>query len=377
MPWIGALPQTREPSSRTQELASHAILHSLRCRQNSTDERSRRSGTLMHPRGNRTHPAVFCSVLKRAGGKRKEATIVIGDARKFCANCTAGEQFLGHLKRLHVLPQLVLFAFDFIAYSYGIDRGIHSILWEPRQPQHAVPLAPHHLLSPQKFGILSETLRCGIRVLITDVDVAFFGDPWAYAGPMLDEHEAEDPVDVMPMSDGVDRDGIFGIAKNSKQQTSSCCGRFPMTIQETRLHLFNSGFFFVRPSRRTERAFQFAFEASLTEPVWDQAVFNWLFLPLGSGRGFGLRARVLQAHLFANSHFYDNHFFDHQMHQRDYKKGVPFIPVVLHANFIAKTGSLKEAYLVKVWNQSRHLPLPPKHNLSFLDAHWDDFWKSH
>ena len=214
-------------------------------------------------------------------------------------------------------------------------------------------------ISSLKPSVVQHALRCGVDVLVSDLDVAFFANPLDFL--------PDDDADVAAMSDGVDEDGIYGSVGKAADQSSTCCEHYPerFDVYERHSKVLNSGLFHVRRSPATIAAFgRIAEHLAATPGLWDQAAFNDVALPRGSRYGLGLRVRILQPHLFCNSFFYDTRV----------RGKLPFRPVAVHANYVISARA-KQELLVTAIRELATLPLPPSQaTLDEMDHTWDGWW---
>ncbi|KAG8463428.1 hypothetical protein KFE25_004939 [Diacronema lutheri] len=335
-----------------------------------------------------------CAVLAARAGPTRQLVALVGDANLFCSDCQ-GALVLAMLRRHNLTARTAVFALDAAAEAWTRKQpGALAIRWDPL-PAGPVPRGGRNppwyrsakdLNSAQKLPVAAFALRCGLDVLISDTDVAFLGDPFAY---IPDEPD----VDVAAMTDGLDGRAIFGHAQPVVGRAGAIAlgppprerGKAPRVRYEPWFHqrvLFNAGFYFARASaggggahgdarNRTARHFERAFsEVFAADDVWDQDAFNHLFTPRGAAGPSGLRARVLNPYVFAT-----DLFFSVWMERR-----VAFCPVVLHANYVQRvTAGVGKAHfkaqkLREVQAACATRPLPPHVPLDQLDAHWNAFW---
>lgn len=148
----------------------------------------------------------------------------------------------------------------------------------------------NHAVSGLKFRILREFLQLGYSVLLSDVDIVFLQNPF--------NHLFRDS-DVESMSDGHNNMTAYGY-NDVFDEPAMGWARYAHTM---RIWVFNSGFFYIRPTIPSIELLDRVATRLSKEKVWDQAVFNEeLFFPSHPGY-IGLHAskRVMDMYLFMNS----------------------------------------------------------------------------
>ncbi|KAG6406408.1 hypothetical protein SASPL_134008 [Salvia splendens] len=148
----------------------------------------------------------------------------------------------------------------------------------------------NHAVSGLKFRILREFLQLGYGVLLSDVDIIFLQNPF--------DHLHRDS-DVESMSDGHNNMTAYGFNDVSDEPAMGWA-RYAHTM---RIWVFNSGFFYIRPTVPSIELLDRVAGRLAREDAWDQAVFNEeLFFPSHPGY-IGLHAskRTLDFYLFMNS----------------------------------------------------------------------------
>ncbi|KAF7007790.1 hypothetical protein CFC21_022691 [Triticum aestivum] len=201
------------------------------------------------------------------------------------------EMWFTNIKRVGITNYLVVALDDSIenfckskdvpVYRRDPDEGIDSI----------GKTGGNHAVSALKFRILREFLQLGYSVLLSDIDIMFFQNPF--------DHLYRDS-DIESMSDGHDNMTAYGF-NDVFDEPSMGWARYAHTM---RIWVFNSGFFFIRPTIPSiELLDRVAGRLSREPKSWDQAVFNEeLFFPSHPGYvGLHASKRTMDIYLFMNS----------------------------------------------------------------------------
>lgn len=170
---------------------------------------------------------------------------------------------------------------DVSVYKRDPDEGIDSI----------ARTGGNHAVSGLKFHVLREFLQLGYSVLLSDVDILYFQNPF--------DHLYRDS-DVESMSDGHNNMTAYGY-NDVFDEPAMGWARYAHTM---RIWVYNSGFFFIRPTIPSiELLDRVAGRLSREPKSWDQAVFNEeLFYPSHPGyEGLHAARRTLDIYLFMNS----------------------------------------------------------------------------
>ncbi|KAL3614119.1 Arabinosyltransferase rra2 [Castilleja foliolosa] len=148
----------------------------------------------------------------------------------------------------------------------------------------------NHAVSGLKFRILREFLQMGYSVLLSDVDIVYLQNPF--------EHLYRDS-DVESMTDGHDNMTAYGY-NDVFDEPSMGWARYAHTM---RIWVFNSGFFYIRPTIPSIELLDRVAGRLARENAWDQAVFNEeLFYPSHPGyEGLHASRRAMDYYLFMNS----------------------------------------------------------------------------
>ncbi|CAN6212170.1 unnamed protein product [Urochloa humidicola] len=149
----------------------------------------------------------------------------------------------------------------------------------------------NHAVSGLKFRVLREFLQLGYSVLLSDIDIIFFQNPFDYLYR---------DSDVESISDGHNNMTAYGF-NDVFDEPSMGWARYAHTM---RIWVYNSGFFFIRPTIPSiELLDRVAGRLSREPKSWDQAVFNEeLFFPSRPGyEGLHASKRTMDIYLFMNS----------------------------------------------------------------------------
>jgi len=201
----------------------------------------------------------------------------------------------------------------------------------------------NHAVSGLKFRVLREFLQLGYSVLLSDIDIIFFQNPFNYLYR---------DSDVESMSDGHNNMTAYGF-NDVFDEPSMGWARYAHTM---RIWVYNSGFFFIRPTIPSiELLDRVAGRLSREPKSWDQAVFNEeLFFPSHPGyEGLHASKRTMDIYLFMNSKVLFK-TVRKDAHLRQLK------PVIVHLNYHPdKSDRLKaviEFYVNGKQNALEHFP---------------------
>ncbi|MBA0842666.1 hypothetical protein Goarm_002476 [Gossypium armourianum] len=149
----------------------------------------------------------------------------------------------------------------------------------------------NHAVSGLKFHILREFLQLGYSVLLSDIDIVYLQNPFDYLYR---------DSDVESMTDGHDNMTAYGF-DDVFDEPAMGWARYAHTM---RIWVFNSGFFYIRPTIPSIELLDRVAGRLAKEPKsWDQAVFNEeLFFPSHLGyEGLHAARRTMDFYLFMNS----------------------------------------------------------------------------
>lgn len=236
--------------------------------------------------------------------------------------------------KMHNISNVLVIALDDEAYAAGeeLRNSMNTNKFAILKMDIPTPGVLQHRdhreqQSAKKFPIIKDLLKCGVDVLLSDVDVVYLDNPM--------KHIIGD-ADIEAMSDGWDDPSIYGFEYAYNAQESA--GWPPPW--EYRAVFLNSGFFFVRRGEKTSEAMDHVWLMLQQENIWDQAAFNLqVRAPLGTNgrlKGHGLTIRIMDPHIMANSRIFAQ--VTHWQHLQPLQGPVPWPsdiakPVVVHANY--------------------------------------------
>ncbi|XP_013456384.2 arabinosyltransferase RRA3 isoform X2 [Medicago truncatula] len=200
------------------------------------------------------------------------------------------EVWFTNIKRVGISNYLVVALDDEIAkfcelnqvpfYKRDPDNGIDAV--GKRGKRTAV--------SGLKFRILREFLQLGYSVLLSDTDIIYLQNPF--------DHLYRDS-DVESMSDGHNNMTAYGYNDIYDEPVMG----WSRIVHTTRIWVYNSGFFYIRPTIPSIELLDRVAARLSKEKAWDQAVFNEeLFYPSHPGYdGLHAAKRTMDMYLFMNS----------------------------------------------------------------------------
>ncbi|KAL8141160.1 hypothetical protein V2J09_007181 [Rumex salicifolius] len=200
------------------------------------------------------------------------------------------EVFLANIKRVGI-PNFLVVALDneiekhcksndVPVYKRDPDEGIDSI----------ARTGGNHAVSGLKFRVLREFLQLGYSVLLSDVDIVYLQNPF--------DHLYRDS-DVESMTDGHNNSTAYGY-DDVFDEPAMGWARYAHTM---RIWVFNSGFFYIRPTLPAIELLDRVAGRLAKEQAWDQAVFNEeLYYPSHPGyEGLHASKRTMDFFMFMNS----------------------------------------------------------------------------
>ncbi|CAN7058927.1 unnamed protein product [Brassica oleracea var. botrytis] len=223
---------------------------------------------------------------------------------------------IASVKRLGIKNYLVVALDDYIE-SFCKQNDVAYYKRDPDKDVDAVgKTGGNHAVSGLKFRVLREFLQLGYGVLLSDVDIVFLKNPFS--------HLYRDS-DVESMSDGHSNMTAYGF-NDVFDEPAMGWARYAHTM---RIWVFNSGFFYLRPTVPSVELLDRVAERLSKAKLWDQAVFNEeLFYP-SRPEYVGLHAskRVMDMYEFMNSKV----LFKTVRKNEEMKKKVR--PVIVHVNY--------------------------------------------
>jgi arabinosyltransferase len=201
------------------------------------------------------------------------------------------EMWFTNIKRVGISNYLVV-ALDDGIESFCKSKDVPVYRPDPDESIDSIgKTGGNHAVSGLKFRILRQFLQLGYSVLLSDIDIIFFQNPF--------DHLYRDS-DVESMSDGHNNMTAYGF-NDVFDEPSMGWARYAHTM---RIWVYNSGFFFIRPTIPSIELLDRVAQRLSTEPKsWDQAVFNEeLFSPSHPGyEGLHASKRTMDIYLFMNS----------------------------------------------------------------------------
>ncbi|XP_010459603.1 PREDICTED: arabinosyltransferase RRA3 isoform X2 [Camelina sativa] len=223
---------------------------------------------------------------------------------------------IASIKRVGITNYLVVALDDYIE-NFCKENDVAYYKRDPDKDVDTVgKTGGNHAVSGLKFRVLREFLQLGYGVLLSDVDIVFLQNPFS--------HLYRDS-DVESMSDGHDNHTAYGF-NDVFDEPSMGWARYAHTM---RIWVFNSGFFYLRPTIPAIELLDRVADRLSKAKVWDQAVFNEeLFYP-SHPEYIALHAskRVMDMYEFMNSKV----LFKTVRKNHELKKKVK--PVIVHVNY--------------------------------------------
>uniref|UniRef100_A0A0E0EDS5 Glycosyltransferase n=1 Tax=Oryza meridionalis TaxID=40149 RepID=A0A0E0EDS5_9ORYZ len=190
-------------------------------------------------------------------------------------------EFRKQINELTMKLQLAGQGKDEVLYKAGPFGTVKAVRKNPT-------VIPDESINPRLDKILQQL---GYSVLLSDIDIIFFQNPF--------DHLYRD-ADVESMSDGHDNRTAYGF-NDVFDEPLMRWARYAHTM---RIWVYNSGFFFIRPTIPSiELLDRVAGRLSREPKSWDQAVFNEeLFFPSHPGyEGLHISKRTMDIYQFMNS----------------------------------------------------------------------------
>ncbi|KAL9271603.1 Arabinosyltransferase RRA3-like protein [Drosera capensis] len=201
------------------------------------------------------------------------------------------EVWFTSIKKVGV-PNFLVVALDDEIEGFCKSNGVPVYKRDPDEGIDSVGrTGGNHVVSGLKFHILREFLQLGYSVLLSDVDIVYLQNPF--------DHLYRDS-DVESMSDGHNNMTAYGY-NDVFDEPSMGWARYAHTM---RIWVFNSGFFYIRPTLPAIELLDRVAGRLAKEPKsWDQAVFNEeLFYPSHPGYdGLHAAKRTMDIYQFMNS----------------------------------------------------------------------------
>ncbi|GIL62084.1 hypothetical protein Vafri_16376 [Volvox africanus] len=225
------------------------------------------------------------------------------------------DTFTQGFKRAKVSNHMVL-ALDQETVSWCQQNGINVFMMNVTIAASQKGTGDNHAVSALKFGILRNFVELGWAVLLSDVDIAIFQNPF--------EHLYRDS-DVEGMSDGFDERTAYGSIEGF-DDPSMGWGRYAQYYKHFNM---NSGLFYIKANNRTLELLTRLETRLSKEKYWDQTAYNEeiFFLSHGNYRSPQVSVRVMDIDQFMNS---KRLFKDIRHRSKDQQ---PPLPVMVHINY--------------------------------------------
>ncbi|PNH08499.1 hypothetical protein TSOC_004946 [Tetrabaena socialis] len=225
------------------------------------------------------------------------------------------DTFTKGIKRAKVSNHMVL-ALDVVTRDWCLENGINSWLMNLTISSAQKGTGDNHAVSAMKFGILKSFVELDYSILLSDVDIAIFKNPF--------EHLYRDS-DVEGMTDGFDERTAYGSIEGF-DDPSMGWGRYAQYYKHFNL---NSGLFYIRANNRTLDLLDRLATRLAHEKYWDQTAYNEgiFFLSHGSYKSPQVSVRVMEIDTFMNS----KRLFKDIRHRP--KGQQPPLPVMVHVNY--------------------------------------------
>ncbi|GLC38208.1 hypothetical protein PLESTB_001087700 [Pleodorina starrii] len=225
------------------------------------------------------------------------------------------DTFTQGFKRAKVPNHMVL-ALDQETLSWCQQNGINAFMMNVSIAASQKGTGDNHAVSALKFGILRKFVELGWAVLLSDVDIAIFQNPF--------EHLYRDS-DVEGMTDGFDEHLAYGSIEGF-DDPSMGWGRYAQYYKHFNL---NSGLFYIQANNRTLDLLTRLETRLSKEKYWDQTAYNEeiFFLSHGSYKSPQVSVRVMEIDKFMNS----KRLFKDIRHRP--KEQRPPLPVMVHINY--------------------------------------------
>ncbi|KXZ46748.1 hypothetical protein GPECTOR_41g713 [Gonium pectorale] len=246
------------------------------------------------------------------------------------------DTFTQGFKRAQVPNHMVL-ALDRETEKWCQQNGINAFFMNLTIAKSQQGTGDNHAVSAMKFGILKNFIELGWSVLLSDVDIAIFQNPF--------EHLYRDS-DVEGMTDGFDEHTAYGSIEGF-DDPSMGWGRYAQYYKHFNL---NSGLFYLKANNRTLDLMTRLARRLSQEKYWDQTAYNEeiFFLSHGSYKSPQVSVRVMEIDKFMNS----KRLFKDIRHRP--KGQQPPLPVMVHINYHPDKHERMKAVIDWYTNKNEH-----------------------
>jgi len=222
--------------------------------------------------------AALCDVVRRVA-KRRQVLVTVSNSRIL----PMLGQFVDIVTKRANCTNFLVVALDNATGAFLAPRGVpHYVKQLTSKDGQDSSETDNHKSSAFKFLILAELLSVGVSVLLSDVDVVFFQDPFlALYGDS----------DVENMSDGWDDDSVDGHTHELPVAVDDPHGPLRSLRYETR----NSGLFYLSATHESQRFVATLAARVASEDIWDQSAWNQesFRLSYGARQAAGVSLRVM------------------------------------------------------------------------------------
>ncbi|KAG2497438.1 hypothetical protein HYH03_004593 [Edaphochlamys debaryana] len=225
------------------------------------------------------------------------------------------ETYTQGYKRNNITNSMIL-ALDQYTVDWCHANGVNAYLMNMSIAEVHKGTGDNHAVSALKFGILTKFIELGWSVLLSDVDICIFQNPF--------EHLYRDS-DIEGQTDGFDEHTAYGSIEGF-DDPSMGWGRYAQYYKHFNM---NSGLFYVMANNRTLEMMTRLADRLARERHWDQTAYNeeMFFLSHGSYKSPQVSVRVMEIDKFMNS----KRLFKDIRHRP--KGQQPPLPVMVHINY--------------------------------------------
>ncbi|KAL7155243.1 hypothetical protein ABFS83_03G062500 [Erythranthe nasuta] len=245
-------------------------------------------------KGSRTNPPVIPDETVNTRLAKILSEVAVGKELIVClANSNVRamlEIWFTSIKKVGI-PNYLVVALDDPIVDFCESNDVPVYKRDPDKAIDAVgKTGGNHAVSALKFRILREFLQLGYSVLLSDVDIVYLQNPF---------HHLYRDSDVESMSDGHDNMTAYGFIDVFDEPAMG----WSRYVHTTRIWVYNSGFFYIRPTVPSIELLDRIADRLAKENAWDQAVFNEeLFFPSHPGYdGLYAAKRTMDIYMFMNS----------------------------------------------------------------------------
>lgn len=255
----------------------------------------------------------LCSELGRVAVDR---TILTAVANSNIAHDRYLGQYVDLVQRANI-SNLLLCALDNKTAVFLRKRGAaHYIRRMVTRTGADSSTTDNHATSALKFEVLHELLSLGVSVLLTDVDVPIFQNPFL---------SLVGDSDVENMSDGWDDRSVYGFVHTLPMSDGHG------TLRSLRYETRNSGLLYVSATHEGLRLVDILRRRLAREDVWDQSAWNQetFRLAYGALQSAAVSVRVMNYLCVLNTKV----LFKHLRHEPELGDPIRHLPAMAHMNY--------------------------------------------